>query len=207
MAILEHVEQLENLVASGRVPGTSRCLVNLEKFNEAIEAIKGDLPEEVADAQSIIRQKESVIKQAELEARRMRAYADEEATTIRQTAEEKTSAALEAAEQQARRMIEETEVHKAAGARSAEIVEQAEARAKEIVEQAEAKRQSKLEDCDDQIGRLREEAEGVAREHRRGADDYAREVLYNLEERVADTLGQVRKGIDVLNADMAEISQ
>ncbi len=43
------------------------------------------------------------------------------------------------------------------------------------------------------------EAEEDAGARRKGADAYAREVLFNLEERVADTLGQVRQGIDLLD--------
>ena len=38
-------------------------------------------------------------------------------------------------------------------------------------------------------------------DRREGADIYAREVLFNLEQRVADVLGQVRKGLDVLDPD------
>ena len=38
-----------------------------------------------------------------------------------------------------------------------------------------------------------------ADQRRKGADNYAREVLFALEERVADTLGQVRGGIDLLD--------
>ncbi len=205
MAILDHVEQLENLIASGRVPGTARCLINVEKFNATIAAIKGDLPDEMADAQSIIRQKESVIKQAELEARRIRAYADDEATTIRQTAEEKAIAATEAAEQQSRRMIEATEVHTAAQSRAQEIVAQAEANAREIVERAETEAQSNLGNIDAQVSHIREQAEADAENRKQGADDYAREVLFHLEERIAETLGQVRKGIDVLNANTATV--
>ena len=36
-------------------------------------------------------------------------------------------------------------------------------------------------------------------DRRKGADNYAREVLFSLEEKIADTLGQVRGGIDILD--------
>ena len=36
-------------------------------------------------------------------------------------------------------------------------------------------------------------------QRRTGADNYAREVLFALEERVSDTLSQVRGGIDMLD--------
>jgi len=44
------------------------------------------------------------------------------------------------------------------------------------------------------------EAETSAESRRKGADNYAREILFTLEERIADTLGQVRGGIDLLDA-------
>ncbi|MBT3941327.1 MAG: hypothetical protein HOF43_01225, partial [Chloroflexi bacterium] len=83
MSLEQRLEALENLVAGGRVPATSRTFVNMDRFNEAIADIRAELPDEMNESQAIIRQKESVIKQAEIEARRIRAYADEEATTIR----------------------------------------------------------------------------------------------------------------------------
>ena len=112
MTMLDQLEKLENLVAGGRVPGTSRCLVNVDKFMGVLEEIRGELPEEIREAQGVIRQKEGIIKQAELEARRIRAYADDEATTIRQMAEEQSTSALESAREQAHSMIQETEVDK-----------------------------------------------------------------------------------------------
>ena len=44
-----------------------------------------------------------------------------------------------------------------------------------------------------------ENAEKDAEKRRYGADNYSREVLFALEERIADTLGQVRSGIDLLD--------
>ena len=70
MSLEQRLEELESLVASGRVPATSRTLINLERFNSIMEEIRNDLPGEMYESQTIIRQKESVIKQAELEARK-----------------------------------------------------------------------------------------------------------------------------------------
>jgi len=188
MTMLDQLEKLENLVAGGRVPGTSRCLVNIDKFMAALEEMRGDLPEEVREAQGVVRQKEGIIKQAELEARRIRAYADDEATTIRQMAEEQSTSALESAREQAHSMIQETEVVKAA-----------EEQALQIVAQAGEEAAAKIEEADRRLNAILSEAEEAAESRRKGADAYAREVLFNLEERVADTLGQVRQGIDLLD--------
>jgi len=188
MTMSDQMEKFESLVAGGRVPGTSRCLVNVDKFMAVLEETRADLPEEISEAQAIIRQKEGVIKQAELEARRIRAYADDEATTIRQMAEEQSAAALDSAREQAHAMIQETEVTKTA-----------EENAQRIISESEQEAAAKLEDADRRLNAILAEAEEQAEARRKGADAYAREVLFNLEERVADMLGQVRQGIDLLD--------
>ena len=55
-------------------------------------------------------------------------------------------------------------------------------------------------DAQGKINGVISEAEQEADQRRRGADNYAREILFALEERIADTLGQVRSGIDLLDA-------
>lgn len=189
MSIEDRLAELENFVVTGRVPGTSRCLINADRFLEELRSIKGGLPDDISDAQRVIRQQESILKQAELEARRIRAYADEEATTIRETAEEKAKATVEAAEQRVNKMLEATEVVKAA-----------DTRAEEIIAKAEAAGQQKLAQIDGRIQKIEDEATQEADRRKQGADEYAREVLFNLEESVAEVLGQVRKGIDILDS-------
>ncbi len=203
MSIAELVEQLETeFVGGNRLPGTSRKLVNMDDATRLIESLRTQLPEEIAEAQGIIRQKEGILKQAELEARRMRQYADEEATTIRETAEEKSTAATEAASQQAIRMIEETEVFHAAERRAEEIVVTAEDKARAIIEVAEEEAGSRIAEADAKIGREVGAAEAEVSSRREGADEYSRERLFALEQHLADMLGQVRKGIDVLDPDL-----
>ena len=196
MRIYEQLDELEHLVQGGKVPGTSRCLVNLDKFMAVAKAIREELPAEIADANTVLRQKESVIKQAELEARRIRGYADEEAATIRQMAEEQTSSAIASATDKARKMIEQTNVLQVADQRAKDVLGEAEAKANEIL--AKAKDESKA--------KIVTAAETEAALRRKGADDYAREVLFALEERVAEVLGQVRKGIDVLDRETTSVN-
>jgi len=151
-SILDHIERLGNMIASApRMRGTSRCLVNIEKLNETMAAIKASLPSEMEDAQSIVRQKESVIKQAELEARRIRAYADAEAKTIREIAEKRTRAATEAAERQNRHMIEETDVYGLARERAVQIQEEAYTAAGTIIENAEIQARTIIAAAHEQI--------------------------------------------------------
>ena len=197
MSIAELINQLESEVTGG----TARRLVNLDEATQLIEAIRTGLPEEMSDAQSVMRQKESIIKQAELEARRIRAYADEEATTIRETAEEKATAVTSAAKQRATQMVEETEVFKSAERRAEEIIGAAEEKCRAIIETGAEEAGNRISGADDKIAQEQAASDADVAGRRQGADDYAREVLFHLEQRVADVLGQVRKGIDVLDPE------
>ena len=189
MASMDHIAKLEEMLHSGRVPGTARTLVNLEKIGEVLEELKRELPSQVNDAQTVLRQKEAILKQAELEARRIRAYADEEATTIRQLAEEQSKSQIATAQDEAETMLTDSEIVQAAQVRAKEIEQEAQEKASKIVSEAQGK-----------LNQILAGAEKDAGERRKGADNYAREVLFMLEEKIADTLGQVRSGIDLLDA-------
>ena len=200
MSLEQRLEALENLVASGRVPATSRTLINLDRFNEAIADIRSELPEEMSESQAIIRQKESVIKQAEIEARRIRAYADEEATTIRVTAEEKAAFTVETSAEKAAKMIQQTEITAEAERKATEIVAEAERQAENIISESEASANNKIETSESRISVMMNDAEADANNRRDGADAYASEVLFALEEHVSGVLGKVRAGLDLLEA-------
>ena len=200
MSLEKRLEELESLVAGGRVPATSRTLVNLERFNAIMTEIRAELPEEMNESQAIIRQKESVIKQAEIEARRIRGYADEEATTIRETAEEKATIVLDTATEKAAKMVQQTEVTAEATRRAEKIIAEAEGRAARIIEDTEKVAAQKSEDSDGRIGMMMNDAEADAANRRDGADHYASEVLFNLEEHVSGVLGKVRAGLDLLES-------
>lgn len=189
MASMDHIAKLEEMLSSGRVPGTARTLVNMEKVGEVLEELKRELPSQVNDAQTVLRQKEAILKQAELEARRIRAYADEEATTIRALAEEQSQSQLETARTDAQSMLSDSEIVKAADEKATQIEQTAQEKATKIVSESQNK-----------LNQVLAGAEQDAADRRRGADNYAREVLFMLEEKIADTLGQVRSGIDVLDA-------
>jgi len=193
MTLMSQLEDLEAMIVKGRVPGTARTLVNLEKITAAITEIKNDMPTQMSEAEGVVRQKDAIIKQAELEARRIRAYADEEATTIRQLAEEQSNTLLTTSQEEARKMISETDITRVATEQAAETETNAQASASRLIDDAE-----------NNVNGILKEAETSATARRKGADNYAREVLFTLEERIADTLGQVRGGIDLLDARPTE---
>lgn len=189
MTLMAQLENLETMMVKGRVPGTARTLVNQQKISALINEMKTNLPDEITEAESVVRQKDAIIKQAEIEARRIRAYADEEATTIRQLAEEQSNTLLKTSQEEAKKLIQDTEISRKANENAIEIESVANSRAGKVIDDAESRVNTILHDA------------GIsAEERRKGADNYAREVLFTLEERIADTLGQVRGGIDLLDA-------
>jgi hypothetical protein len=87
-------------------------------------------------------------------------------------------------------MISEHEIVKAAEAKAEEIKDEARRQANEIVQESQH-----------QSLRLMGDAEATASDRREGADQYSREVLFSIEERLAQMLGQVRRGIDALGVE------
>ena len=181
MDIVEIVEELEALHRTGtRVPGFRRkVLVDIDRLNEVADELRNSVPAGMREADEVLKQKESIINQAYLESQRIKSAAEEEA-----------SGRTMAAQQEHDSKVEESEVYKAATEKAQELEDQAMVKAQEIIQDAQKKAYRILNETDAVAGTLRD-----------GADRYAREVLFNLEEQIASSLGQVRAGIDKLGAD------
>ncbi|MBR92415.1 MAG: hypothetical protein CL903_06435 [Dehalococcoidia bacterium] len=188
MNILEKIDELKNLVQGNKIPATGRSMINVENFTEQIDEIKSLIPSEVSESEGIIRQKEAIIKQAEDEAKRIRGYADEEAVKINDNATNKAESLIQNAKEEAYKMITNTEIVIASKNAAQEIEDKANKEAESIIEQGKNEANSIIND-----------AEKMSDDRRKGADNYAREILFSLEEKIADTLGQVRGGIDILD--------
>ena len=73
---------------------------------------------------------------------------------------------------------------------------------------SEAQRESEriVVESQQRSSKLLEESENLAKDRRDGADNYAREILFALEERISTILGQVRSGLDLLDEESENIS-
>ena len=71
----------------------------------------------------------------------------------------------------------------------------------ELVKEAQKKAEELLDDSQRRAQRLIEQAEIESKNSRQGADVYAQEVLYKLEQEVSDVLSTVRGGIEVLDLE------
>ena len=86
------------------------------------------------------------------------------------------------------KLVEESSVIEEANKKSDSLVQNSKNQADDIIKRAEQKAEKIIDSADQQILNKKE-----------GADNYTKEVLFDLEERLADIIGQVRRGIDSLN--------
>ncbi|HJO81602.1 MAG: hypothetical protein QGG34_08600 [SAR202 cluster bacterium] len=176
--VIQELQQLHG--SSTRVPGfRKRSMVDGEKLAELVDALKAGLPHEMMEAQEVIRQKDSILNQAYLESQRLKSDAEDD-----------VSAHMQAAQQEHESKVDESEIVRAAEVRAQEIRDAAMVEAQDIVQDAQKRAYRTIADSED-----------IATSRRDGADQYAREVLFSLEEQLSEVLGQVRRGIDSLPRD------
>ena len=180
--IVQMIEELESIGSSAtRVPGLrKRVMVDLDRLTKVTQDMESSIPSDILEAKEILTQKDSIVNQAQLEARRIKEAAEQEALTM-----------TTAAQQEHQSRVDETEIVKAAEAKTEDINQQALQEAQQITQDAQRRG-----------FRLHEEAEDAATTRREGADQYARETLFELEERLAELLSQVRRGLDVLGLEV-----
>lgn len=186
MEIGQIADELKMLAGSGtKVPGFRRkVMVDIDRMIALGDELRRAVPADIQEATEVISMKESIINQAYLEAKRIRSGAQEEATSLTSAANEEHASKVD----------------------DSEIIRAAELKGQEIREEAALEAQQILQDTQRKAYRLLSESEGSAMSRRDGADNYAREVLFNLEEQLAGVLGQVRSGIDALKLEI-EASQ
>ena len=159
-----------------------KVMVDSGKLTAIAADLRESVPHDVLEAGEVLKQKESIVNQAYLEAKRLRESANQEVAAI-------TTAARNEHES----LVEETEIVKSAEIKAQEIKDEAHRQANDIVQEAQQ-----------QVFRTIDDAEATAAVRREGADQYSREVLFSIEERLSQMLGQVRRGIDALGTQVEE---
>ena len=168
---------------SNRVPGFRRkVMVEADQFARVISQLRTAMPADVQEAQEILRQKDSILNQAYLEAQRVKSTVEEEVAAQKQAAREEHQTAVS----------------------DSTVLAAAEERADEIREQAVGEAEDMIQDAQRRAYRIVSEAEDIAASRREGADQYASEVLFSLEEQMSEILGQIRRGIDTMRPEMGE---
>jgi hypothetical protein len=187
MDIAKMIQEMDTVCMSAtKVPGLrGKAMVDVERLASLAKLMLNSLPADIQEAQEIIKQKESILNQTQLEVNRIKDITDQEAVSLKA-----------ASEQKQRDLVDDSEIVKVAEAKAEEIHQQSISEGKKIVEEAQ-KRSYRIVD----------EAEMASSARREGADRYARETLFDLEERLAGLLGQVRKGIDALGIESETVVQ
>ena len=154
-------------------------MVDADQFERVVANLRTAMPADIQEAQEVIRQKDSILNQAYLEAQRVKAQVDDE-----------VAAQMQAAQQEHASKVEDSAIIAAAEGRAEGIIEQAKGEVEELIQEAQRR-----------AYRIVSEAEDIASSRREGADQYASEVLFSLEEQLSETLGQIRRGIDTLRPE------
>jgi hypothetical protein len=173
--------ELQQLYSSAnRVPGLRRkVMVDADQFSRVIDELRTAMPADIQEAQEIIRQKDSILNQAYLESQRVKSKIEDE-----------VSAQKVASQREHESMVGESAILKVAEVRGEEIREEAQGEAEEVIQNAQRR-----------AYRIITEAEDIASSRREGANQYASEVMFSLEEQLSEILGQIRRGIDTLRPE------
>jgi len=176
---MEELEEIAN--TSTKVPGLrKKVMVDVDRLNSVVEQMSTSIPADILEAKEVLKQKESILNQTQLEANRIKDAAIDQAEAI-----------TVAANQEHAEKIDETEITRGA-----------ETKAEEIHQNALQEAQQVMQDAQRRAYKILEEADTEASVRRDGADQYAREKLFDLEERLSELLGQVRRGIDSLGLEV-----
>ncbi|MBI20801.1 MAG: hypothetical protein CL780_00955 [Chloroflexi bacterium] len=199
MSLQEKINELKEELSGKNLPGTSRKLVNTTKISTLLDEISELLPSEIKEAEIVIRQKSAILDQAEEESKKIRSYADEEGSTIIKTAKAEKDKIIASAKSESEKLVSEKQIVSEATNKSENILSNAKQDSEKILEEAKSRSETLIADTEEKINSMLSKTEEEVEQRRTGADNYAREVLFALEERVSDTLSQVRGGIDMLD--------
>ena len=153
-------------------------MVDIDELTNLSDQLEGGMPQSIQEADEILRQKESILSLAHMEAQRIKSVSEREVSEM-----------TLAAKLERETKIGDSEILKAATEEGEGLKEGAMSEAQSIVKDAQRK-----------AYRIINDAEASEMTRRDGADQYSREDLFNLEEQLSESLGQVRRGIDALRS-------
>ena len=196
--ILKLLTELEDLIENTPKKMGMMFRFDEDKFHMTVMKIRANLPEEMKRASKLARDSERIVEESRehadhiVEEARKTALSEfergkAEIAKTREMIENERRKIREAAERESQQALEEART--AAG----QILEEAKAQAAQLVAEDAIAQQAKLE-AQALCQNAAQEAQGV----RRGADDYARDVLGNLENVLGKAVSQVQRGREML---------
>tara|TARA_B100001029_G_scaffold153583_1_gene137288 strand:- start:9554 stop:10138 length:585 start_codon:yes stop_codon:yes gene_type:complete len=184
MSIVEKLSNIsEYLSSSKKVMGKS--VIDVEKIKEMLEEVQENLPRELEQSEVIISQKESILNDASEEAEKLTAETSQHCENL-----------IAEAQSRADEIVSKDEIVAEAQSRADEIVSQAEKTKEDTMEVVEHNKNEIMS----RASSMQEESENYSSQRRKDADQYAKEVLFSLEERLSLSLAQIRKGLETMES-------
>ena len=191
--IYELIDRVETLLEDGRMRGTGRSVLKITEVLGLIEELKREMPKITSLSDQIMMKKDEMMGEAEQFAEAARENAMQEAEELRQRAEDERDIIIAQAKKQAAGMLEQSSVVKASQHESGKIIEEANSEAEKILVRAKREANTIVDSAEERAYRQIMET-----------DEYSRKLLMKLEERLSQTVNQIRKGIDTVNDSMEE---
>ncbi len=191
--IYELIDRLETLAQDGRMRGTGRSVLKLSEVLGLIEDLKREVPKITSISDQIMMKRDEMVGDATRFAEATRGNATREAIELRQRAEDERNIIIAQAKKQASGMLEQSSVVKASRDEAEKIIEEAKTEAEKTL--VRAKRQAST---------IVDSSEERAYRQIMETDEYSRKLLMKLEERLSQTINQIRQGIDTVNDSMEE---
>jgi cell division septum initiation protein DivIVA len=171
--IQRELNRLEEMILdSPRIPMSRRTLVDEEQLLEQLDLVRLNLPAAFAEAETIVRHKDEIILAAEQYAQQI----------------------VEAAEQRASQILEESTVVRQAKSEAQQLWQTVQQECQSAQEQTLAEIESLHRQAQEDLQEMRARAIAEAEAIQNGADDYADQVLSNIEQNIAEMLRIIRNG-------------
>lgn len=171
--IQRELNRLEEMILdSPRIPMSRRTLVDEEQLLEQLDLVRLNLPAAFAEAETIVRHKDEIILAAEQYAQQI----------------------VEAAEQRANQILEESSVVRQAKSEAQQLWQTVQQECQSAQEQTLAEIESMYREAQEELQEIRAKAIAEAEAIQNGADDYADQVLSNIEQNISEMLRIVRNG-------------
>ncbi|MDJ0716659.1 MAG: hypothetical protein QNJ54_21000 [Prochloraceae cyanobacterium] len=178
--VQQEFERLEEIIfQSSRLPLTRWTILDEERLLERLKFLRMNWPDAFEKAVEIIEQKQEIIDQAE-------DYAQE---------------ILESAQKQAAQILDEVGIVQQAQLEASQIRQQVQQECEALQEQTIAEIEEMRAKAIEEIEQMRQLTVAECDEIQNGADDYAEEVLGNIEDKLSQMLRVVRNGRRQLSSD------
>jgi F0F1-type ATP synthase membrane subunit b/b' len=178
--IQQELNRLEEMIlASPRIPLTRRTLVDEEKLLDQLDYVRLSLPTAFQEAAEIIAQKEEILLEAE----------------------EYGQQIVDAAQAKRAQILDESDIIRHAEQEASEIQQKVQQECDAMLQATLEEIDLKRRQCQQELEQMHSKAIAEAKAIEQGADEYADNVLQNIEQHLNDMLRVIRNGRQQLQSE------